>query len=213
MGGAVFPAYILASGRHDGSPSKGLMSGLLYLVPLTPGPATVEPRLCWRLLDIHSLAQSLVMPLLHFPEFWWTQGFFCALQESVYPVVWKFCNHIPLSFKVKFPGGPQSLCGIPRLGNLLWALELVQQCENFLVQSLSSLWVVCSVTMWWGLHATAPSLAAASIPAPVACHCGPVPLQETLSCSEAGLAQSLAESLVSGAHMVFFEPSEHLWQV
>ena len=28
-------------------------------------------------------------------------------------------------------GGSQSLCQIPRLGNLLWALELLQQCENF----------------------------------------------------------------------------------
>ena len=47
------------------------------------------------------------------------------------PILWKFCNQIPLAFKVKFPGGSQSLCLIPRLGNLLWALELSQQCENF----------------------------------------------------------------------------------
>ena len=33
-------------------------------------------------------------------------------------------NQIPLASKVKFPGGSQSLCQIPRLGNLLWALEL-----------------------------------------------------------------------------------------
>ena len=46
-------------------------------------------------------------------------------------VPWKFCNQIPLAFKVKFPGGSQSLCLIPRLGNLLWPLELLQQCENF----------------------------------------------------------------------------------
>ena len=48
----------------------------------------------------------------------------CALQESVSPVLWKVFNQIPLASKVKFPGGPQSLCGIPRLGNLLWALQL-----------------------------------------------------------------------------------------
>ena len=29
-------------------------------------------------------------------------------------------------------GGSQSLCQIPRLGNLLWVLELSQQCENIL---------------------------------------------------------------------------------
>ena len=214
MGGAVFPAYIW--------PQVGIMAVLqkdlcqdcciqcpdpkashCWATPLleTPGPSQTR------------LAQSLVMSLLLFPEFWWTQGFVCALQESVSPVVRKFCNHIPLAFKVKFPGGSQSLCGIPRLGNLLWALELVQQCENFLVQLLSSLWAVCSVTLWWGLHAAAPNLAAARIPAPMACHCWPVPLQETLHYSKAGLAQSLVESLVSGAHMVLSEPSECLWRV
>ena len=31
--------------------------------------------------------------------------FVCALQESVSPVLWKFCNQIPLASKVKFPGG------------------------------------------------------------------------------------------------------------
>ena len=42
----------------------------------------------------------------------WT-SFCCALQESV------------------SLGGSESFCVIPRLGNLLWALELLQQCENF----------------------------------------------------------------------------------
>ena len=40
--------------------------------------------------------------------------------KSVSPVLRKFCNQIPLASKVKFPGGSQSLCQIPRLGNLLW---------------------------------------------------------------------------------------------
>ena len=44
--------------------------------------------------------------------------------KSVSPVAWKFCNQIPLASKVKFPGVFQSLCWIPRLGNLLWLLEL-----------------------------------------------------------------------------------------
>ena len=47
------------------------------------------------------------------------------------PVLWKFYNQIPLPFKVKFPGGSQSLWWIPRLGYLLWALELSQQYKNF----------------------------------------------------------------------------------
>ena len=52
-----------------------------------------------------SLAQSLVGSLLHSPGSWCTQGFICALQKSVSPILWKFCNQIPLTFKAKFPGG------------------------------------------------------------------------------------------------------------
>ena len=49
------------------------------------------------------LAQSLVGKLLLSPGSWCTQSFFCALQESVFPVLWSFCNQIPLASKVKFP--------------------------------------------------------------------------------------------------------------
>ena len=59
----------------------------------------------------------------------------------------QFCNQIPLAFKVTFPGGSQSLSLIPRLGNLLWALELLQQLKEFFDIILSSLWVVCSVAL------------------------------------------------------------------
>ena len=47
-----------------------------------------------------------------------------------FQVLCKFCDEIPLAFKVKFPGASQSLCQIPRLGNLLGALEFSQQCKN-----------------------------------------------------------------------------------
>ena len=66
-----------------------------------------------------SLCQFLVGSLLLSPTFWCAQGFVCALQESLSTVLWKFCNQIPLASKVKFPEGSQSLCQIPRLGNLL----------------------------------------------------------------------------------------------
>ena len=71
-----------------------------------------------------SLGQSLVGSLLLSPWPWCTQGFVCALQESVSLVLCKFCNQIPLASKVKFLGGSQSLWQIPSLGNLLRALEL-----------------------------------------------------------------------------------------
>ena len=88
-------------------------------LPETPG----HPQAC--------LAQCLVGSLLLSLRSWCAQGFVCALQESVSPVLWKFCNQIPLASEVKFPGGSQSLCPIPRLGNLLRVLELSQQCKNF----------------------------------------------------------------------------------
>ena len=57
-----------------------------------------------------SLAQSLLGLLLLSPGSCCAQSFVCALKESVSPVLWKFCNQIPLVFKVKFLGGSQSLC-------------------------------------------------------------------------------------------------------
>ena len=76
----------------------------------------------WTLTD--KSAQSLVGTLLLSPGSWCAPGFVCALQESVSPVLWKFCNQIPLVSKVRFPGDFQSLCWIPRLGTLLLVLEL-----------------------------------------------------------------------------------------
>ena len=51
-----------------------------------------------------SLGQSLVGSLLHSPGSWCAQGFVCFLQESVSPVLCKFCNQIPLVTKVKSLG-------------------------------------------------------------------------------------------------------------
>ena len=63
-----------------------------------------------------SLVQSLLGSLLLSPGSWFAQCFVCALQESVSPVLWKFCNHIPLAFKVKFPGGFSVLLPDPQVG-------------------------------------------------------------------------------------------------
>ena len=67
------------------------MAGLCGPMPLLETPGHSQA----------SLAQSVVGSL-------W--NFVCALQESVSLVLWKFCNEIPLVFKVKFPGSSQSLC-------------------------------------------------------------------------------------------------------
>ena len=66
-----------------------------------------------------NLARSFVKTLLLSPGSWCAQGFLCALQESFPPLVYKFCNQIPLTSKVKFPRGSQSLSRILSLGNLL----------------------------------------------------------------------------------------------
>ena len=82
-----------------------------------------------------SLAQSLVGSLLHSPGSWCTQGFVCALQEYDAPVCFpQSCGSSIIKFhwhSKSNSGGSQSLWWIPRLGYLLWALELSQQCKNF----------------------------------------------------------------------------------
>ena len=91
-----------------------------------------------------SLSQSLVGSLNSFLlGVVWPR--FCLCSSRVWtPVLCKFCNQVLLASKDKFPGGSQSLCQMPRLENLLWALEL-QQHENF------SGITVCSLgsSAWW----------------------------------------------------------------
>ena len=78
-----------------------------------------------------------VISLLLSPGSWRAQGFVCVLQECLFPPgLWKFCNQIPLSFKVRFPGDSQFLCWIPRLESLMWGLETSRQCENMFGISL-----------------------------------------------------------------------------
>ena len=63
-----------------------------------------------------SLAQSLVDTLFLSPGSWCTQGFVCTLQESIFPVLWKFCNQIPLASKFRFPGDSQGFLPDPQVG-------------------------------------------------------------------------------------------------
>ena len=97
-----------------------------------------------------SLSQSLVGSLLLSSGSWWVQGFDCALQESVFPVLYKFWQHIV---------------------GLLWPPPR-------------------------GLIPHSGLLHPEPLPAPGAGHCWPVPLEDTLKHSKAGLAQSLWGFLV-----------------
>ena len=92
---------------------------------------------------------------------WCPQDFVCAFQDwSMFcPVLWNSCNQIPLAFKVRFPGGFQSLCQIPRLGSLRWGSEPShsQQWENFGIL-FSSLWVTHKAGTGFGLVMIVPLL-------------------------------------------------------
>ena len=109
------------------------LPGLLLSVSLTPQQATVDPHLHQRLPNTQRqfgwVSCGVTAPLS------WvlvcTRFCLCPPRVSVSPVLWKFSNQIPLTFKVRFPGDSQSLCQIPRLRSLLGGLELSQQCENF----------------------------------------------------------------------------------
>ena len=85
-----------------------------------------------RLLEAHRQVCSVICGVT--APFSWVLVYMrlcCALHESVSPALREFCNQITLASEVEFPGRVQSLCWFPKLGNLLWALELLQQCENF----------------------------------------------------------------------------------
>ena len=124
-----------------------------------------------------SLAQSLAESLLLPPGSWF------APKVLLWPP------------RVCFPGGAPSFCRIPRLGNLLWALELLQQCENFfgiiVLQFMGRLLGGCMVgLMMTSCKRTYASCQAAQVccsqsPCPHRGHCWPVPLQETLKLSNA----------------------------
>ena len=112
--------------------SKLHLLGLVWSVPLTLQQATVDSHLLQRLLDSHR--QVLISVTWGHCFFLLCFGLYKVLLmpfKSVSPVLWKIYDPIPLSFKVQFPGGSQSLCQISRMGSLLWALELLHQCENF----------------------------------------------------------------------------------
>ena len=106
-------AVMTTSFKRTYARMRGL-PGLLYLVPLTLGrplSTHTSTRDSWTLTGKSgSVSCGVAAP------FSWVLAhtrFCCALQESCFPV------------------GSQPFGWIPSLGNLLWALELLQQCENF----------------------------------------------------------------------------------
>ena len=90
------------------------LPGLPLPMPLSLQQNTANPHLCRRPSDTH---QQVWLSLL------WDH---CSILLG--PDAHRFLLCPP---RVCFLWGSQSLCQIPRLGNLLWAPELSQQCKNF----------------------------------------------------------------------------------
>ena len=88
--------------------------------------ATADPHCPQRLLHTHRQVWASLLwghcSLLLGPG---AHKVLFMLSKCVFPhTLCNFCNQIPLTSKVKFPGTSQSLCQIPSLGNLLWVLEI-----------------------------------------------------------------------------------------
>ena len=194
------------------------MRALPYWVSPTLQQATADPHLRWRVPD--TLGQSLVGSLLLSPGFWCTQGFICALQESVSPVLCEFCIQIPLASKVKFPGGGFSVpLPDPQVGKsvvspktflTVWEF-LWYNVLQFVGHLLGSSLVGLTSTSSKRAYATGcmTQVAAPRVRAPAADWCWPVPPQETRTQGRLSLCG------VSGSWctQVWFEPSKCLWQV
>ena len=152
---------------------------------------------------------------------------FCLFPPRIcFPVLWNFCNQVPLAFK--FPGGSQSLCWIPSLGNLLWALELLQLCKNFfaiiVLQFVGHLFSsskcrangnllqedLCHTLHLTGLLQPEPLSPRQGTAGPFL-HRRQSNTQRQVWLSF--LWRSLLPSLGPGVHEVLFVPSEHLWWV
>ena len=126
MGGAVFPPCNLAWGQTVvgvmamTSFKRACARAVVFSASDPMAGTVIHPSLRWRLLDTHrpvwlSLlwghCSFLLGPCAHKVLF----APFC-LPRVCFPVLWNFCNQIPLAFKVKFPGVSQSLCWIPQAG-------------------------------------------------------------------------------------------------
>ena len=105
------PGVCSLSGRANGSllPEDLCLPGLLLPVPLIWRQATIDTR--WLQNTHKQVWLSLLWAHCSFPL---GPGVYkvclCPSRVSVSLVLWKFCNQIPVTFKVRFPGDSQSLC-------------------------------------------------------------------------------------------------------
>ena len=124
--------HLMLTSSNRTHPNTLYLLGILLLVPLTLQQALLTHAFteCSQTLTgkSDSVSYRVTAPFSWFLVH--TRFCFCPPSVSVSPVLWKFCNQIPLTFKIRFPGNSQSFCWIPRLRNLLWVLKPFQQWEN-----------------------------------------------------------------------------------
>ena len=113
MGRAVFPLCCLTCNEDNGELLKKVCAPIVALSAPDPAAGHCRPA---ALLET-STHRQVWLSLL------WGHSPF-LLGPGVHKVL--LCPP-----RVCFPGGSQSFCQIPRLGSLLWALELSQQREDF----------------------------------------------------------------------------------
>ena len=168
------------------------MLRLLYSLPISPWKATVDWCLQWRLVDTNRTVwlsflwghcSFLVSPGAHNVLFVLSKNLFPqSCRSSVIKSHWASMSNSL--------GILRSFGQIPKLGNLLWALELLEQCENFfgiiVLQFMGCLFGGSMV----GHTCRASQVCCSQSPCPAEGHCWPVSLQETLKHSKAGLTQS-----------------------
>ena len=133
--------------------TKGYFPELLLPVSLSSQWDTATPCLCRRPSNTSRQVWfslpwghcSLVWVLTHTPP--------CVCPprvESLFPpVLSKFCNQIPLAFKVWLSRNSSSHCRTPRLGSLTWGSEPPFQWVDFCV--ISVLWFVSHPSSNYGI--------------------------------------------------------------
>ena len=172
----------------------------------TPPPETLEPS--WESLD-----QSLAGSLLLSPGSWCTQGFVCPLQESVSPscvssvikshwppsqIAWGFSAPLSDPQVGKSVVGPRILT----MQEFIW-YNCSALCGSFAQQLYGR---VTGDLLQEGLCTRyVTRYAAPRAPAPVAGHCWPVSLQETLKNTQRQVWLSLCGFSGSWAHKILFE--------
>ena len=195
MGGAVFSPSCLTWDQTMVEVVKIMATSFKRFWACTAALGTPKPAAghCWPMPPLEtcghsqaSLGQSLVITT-PFLGFWCTQGFVCALQESVSAVLCKFCN------QSHWPPKSNSLGVLsPFVRSQVW--KSVVGPRTFLTVR-EFLWYNCSAVFGSSAqqlygevngdlqeslcHRLCGQVAAPRVPAPVVGHCWLVPLQET----------------------------------